>query len=97
KDERQLLFVADASGKEWRKVPGDSVGGVFKPIGFSADGARVFGRHAVDNGPSVLVKADTGLQQREVLASAGFRDVGDVVWDSRWQPLAVELGGGLPK
>ena len=97
KDERQLLFVADATGKEWTKVPGDSVGGVFKPVGLSADGTHVFGLHAADNGPNVLVKADIGLQQREVLASDGSRDVGDVVWDSRWQPLAVELGGGLPK
>src|SRR5690606_7272944 len=97
KNERQLLFVADATGKQWHKVPGDSVGGVFRPLGLSMDGTHVFGRYAVDNGPSALIKAETGLQQREVLASAGFRDVGEVVWDSRWQPLAVEVGGGLPK
>jgi len=97
KNERQLLFVADATGKQWHKVAGDSVGGVFRPLGLSMDGTHVFGRYAVDNGPSALIKAETGLQQREVLASAGFRDVGEVVWDSRWQPLAVEVGGGLPK
>src|SRR3546814_10636465 len=96
KNEQQLLYVADAAGEQWRQVPAGSVGGVFTPIGFSADGANVFGLHAADNGPQVLIKASLDLQQREVLASDGFRSVDGVVWDSRWQPFAVELGGGLP-
>src|SRR3546814_9879666 len=51
KNEKQLLYVADAAGEQWRQVPAGSVGGVFTPIGFSADGANVFGLHAADNGP----------------------------------------------
>lgn len=98
KNEQQLLYVAEVAGGDWREVPGESVGGVFRPLGFAPDGAHVFGTHAADNGPQVLVKADLGLREREVLATTGgFNDVGAVVWDSRGQPLAVELGGGLPR
>src|SRR3546814_9418738 len=57
KNEQQRLYVADAAGEQWRQVPAGSVGGVFTPIGFSADGANVFGLHAADNGPQVLIKA----------------------------------------
>ena len=97
KNERQLLYVADAQGENWHKVPGDVVGGVFTPLGFTPDGNHVFGTYAVDNGPRALVKADLTLGQREVLADEGFNDVGDVIWDSRLQPLAVEFKGAQPR
>lgn len=97
KNERQLLYVADAQGENWHKVPDDVVGGVFGPLGFTPDGNHVFGTHAVDNGPRALVKADLTLGQREVLADEGFNNVGDVIWDSRLQPLAVEFKGAQPR
>lgn len=97
KNDRQLLHVADAEGENWRKLAGETVGGVFVPLGFAADGGHVFGTYAVDNGPRMLVKADLTLAQREVLATDGFNDVGDVIWDARWQPLAVEFKGAQPR
>lgn len=97
KNEVQQLYVADANGENWRKLPGETVGGVFEPIGFAADGQHVFGMFAVDGGPHALVKADLSLTKREVLATDGFNDVGSVILDSRRQPLAVEFKGALPR
>lgn len=97
KNEKQLLYVADAQGENWHKVPDDVVGGVFNPLGFTPDGNHVFGTYAVDNGPRALVKADLTLGKREVLAEEGFNDIGDVIWDSRLQPLAVEFKGAQPR
>ncbi len=98
KNERQLLFVAeDADGKNWREVPGDKVGGVFVPLAFAPDGKHVFATYATDGGPLALIKSDLSLTRHEVLASDGFNDVGEIVWDSNWQPLAVEFKGALPR
>ncbi|RZA17084.1 MAG: S9 family peptidase [Lysobacteraceae bacterium] len=97
KNDVQLLYVADAKGENWRKLPGDAVGGVFEPIAFTPDGQQVFGTFAIDGGPRSLVKADLSLSKREVLASDGFNDVASVVWDSNRQPLAVEFKGALPR
>src|SRR5690606_16282090 len=98
KNEIQLLYVADdADGKNWSRVPGKTVGGVFVPIAFTPDGKHVFGTYAVGNGPHSLVKADLSLAEREVLATDGLNNVGDVIWDSKWQPLAIEFKGALPR
>ena len=97
KNEVQLLYVADANGENWRKVPSETVGGVFEPIGFTTDGNHVFGTYAVDGGPKMLVKSDLSLTKREVLATDGFNDIGAVVWDTNRQPLAVEVKGALPR
>ncbi|HTL14392.1 MAG TPA: prolyl oligopeptidase family serine peptidase [Thermomonas sp.] len=97
KNELQLLYVADAQGENWRKIAGENIGGVFVPVGLSADGKHVFGRYAVGGGPAALVKADLDLGHREVLASDPFNDVGKIIWDSRLQPLAVEFKGDQPK
>jgi len=95
KDDDQLLFVNE--GGKWRRIPNASVGGVFVPLALTADGNQVYGTFSADDGPSYLVKADLGLGNRQVLAGDGFNDVGRVIWDSRRQPLAVELRGGKPK
>lgn len=97
KNELQLLYVADEKGENWRKVTTDTIDGVFVPIAFSPDGTHVFGTYAVHNGPAALIKADLTLTKREVLATDGFNDVGEVVWDSQHQPLAVEFKGALPR
>src|SRR3546814_11049231 len=57
KNEQQLLYVADAAGEQWRQVPAGSVGGVFTPTGFSADGQDVSGLHPAHNGPPGLRSA----------------------------------------
>lgn len=98
KSEKQLLYVAAGEdGKNWSKVPDSAVDGTFVPLGFTQDGQHVFGRYAVGNGPSALIKADLTLTQREVLASDPFNDVGEIIWDSQNQPLAVEFKGAQPK
>lgn len=97
KNDVQLLYVADAKGENWRKLPGESIGGVFVPIGFTPDGQQVFGTFAVNGGPHSLVKADLSLTKREVLATDGFNDVDSVILDSHRQPLAVEFKGALPR
>ena len=97
KNEIQLLYTADADGKNWRKIPGDQIGGVFVPRGFSTDGNSVFGTYAVNGGPRALVKADLSLGNRQVLAEDGFNDVGALVWDTQFQPMAVEFKGALPR
>lgn len=98
KNELQQLHVAvDAEGKDWRKVEGSAIGGTFVPLWFTPDGQHVVGRYATNNGPASLVKADLTLAHREVLASDGFNDIGDIIWDSNDQPLAVEFKGAQPK
>ena len=97
KNDVQLLYVADATGENWRKLPGETIGGVFDPIAVAPDGQHVFGTFAVAGGPRSLIKADLSLTKREVLATDGFNDVASVVWGSNRQPLAVEFKGALPR
>lgn len=97
KNEVQLLYIADAQGKNWRKVPGETAGGVFDPLNFAPDGNHVFGFYSVDGGPYALVKTDLTLSKREVLARDELNSVGAVVWDSKGQPLAVEFRGARPR
>lgn len=97
KNELQLLYVGDEKGENWNKLSGKAVGGVFIPIAFAPDGKHVFGTYAIANGAHSLVKADLELANIEVLANDGFNNVGDVIWDSQWQPLAVELKGAQPR
>lgn len=97
KDEEQLLFSADASGKNWRRIDTATAGGVFRPVAITADGNHVIGYHSVDNGPAALVKADMSLGNRQTLLADGFNSVDDLVWDSKRQPLAVEIKGALPR
>lgn len=97
KNEEQLLYVADPRGENWRKLPAATLGGTFIPLRFTPDGTHVYGTFASGNGPRMLVKADLALGNRQVLARDEFNDVGDVVWDSQWQPVGVEFKGGLPR
>lgn len=97
KNEVQLLYVADAKGENWRKLSGETLGGVFEPIGFAPDGQHVYGMFSAAGGPRALVKADLTLGNREILAADGFNDVDGVIWDSQRQPMAVEFKGALPR
>jgi len=97
KDENQLLYVADAEGRNWRALASATVGGTFRPIAITPDNQHVIGYHAAGNGPSSLVKADLSLANRQVLVEDGFNSVGEVVWDRQWQPLAAEIKGGQPR
>lgn len=97
RNEQQLLYVADADGKGWRKLAGESVGGVFIPLAFAPDGDHVYGTFSVANGPRMLVKADLTLENREVLARDEFNDIEEVVWDSKRQPIGVKIKGARPR
>lgn len=97
KNEEQLLYVADTQGANWRKLPSQTLGGTFVPLRFTPDGNHVYGTFAADNGPRMLIKADLDLSNRVVLARDDFNDIADVVWDSHWQPIAVEFKGARPR
>ncbi len=70
---------------------------MFNPLRFSPDGNHVFGNYSTKGGPFALVKADLTLAKREVLAQDDFNSIDNVVWDSKWQPLAVEFKGARPR
>jgi len=97
KSDNHLLFAADEDGKNWRKIPTQSVGGVFVPFALTPDNNHVFGYFSVDDGPSSVVKADLSLANRETLATDGFNSIDNVQLDIKGQPQMIEFKGALPR
>ena len=97
-DDRYLLYAAEAQGANWTRVPPEQMGGRFVPGALSADGRQVYGFLSVDDGPSVLVRANLDGSARHVVAEDGFRDVDDLEWASApLQPFAANIGEGRPR
>jgi dipeptidyl aminopeptidase/acylaminoacyl peptidase len=91
------LFAPDAAGKDWQPVPLPQMGGKFVPFAFNSDGSEVFAFLSVDNGPASLVTSTPSGENRRTLAHDGFGSVGDVEWNSAWQPFAATLDHGKPR
>jgi dipeptidyl aminopeptidase/acylaminoacyl peptidase len=96
RSEAQLLYGADAEGKNWRKLEVGKANEAFIPVGFTGDGKQVLGSLSVNGGPWALAEADPALAKHEVLASDGFGDADWLVFGTKGRPLAVEFGGGRP-
>ncbi len=97
KDEAQLLYAADAEGKNWRKLSNEAVGGTFEPLAVTPTGSHVIGYFSANDGPRALVKTDLALAQREVLASDDFNSIDAVLWNTQRQPMAAEFKGARPR
>lgn len=97
KHDNHLLYAADGSGKNWRKISTESLGGVFIPFAITPDSSHVYGYFSVENGPSSVVKADMSLANRETLVNDGFNSIDNVLLDANRQPQVIEFKGALPR
>ncbi|CAN4280607.1 S9 family peptidase [Pseudoxanthomonas sp. LjRoot125] len=96
-DGQQLLFIADAQGKNWKPVAAEPRS-VWTPYAFSADGQHVFGLQAVDGGPSRLVSSSPDGRDHRVLAQHPWRSISDIEWAAApLQPFAAVIDDGRPR
>lgn len=97
-NDRQVLFIADAQGRNWTPVASDSAGTVWTPYAFSADGTQVYALQSMKGGPSTLVASTPDGRDRRVLAQHPLRSVADVEWGAGpRQPFAAVIADGKPR
>lgn len=97
-NDRQVLFIADAQGRNWTPAASDSAGTVWTPHAFSADGSQVYALQSVNGGPSTLVVSTPDGRDRRVLAQHPLRSVSDIEWGAgSLQPFAAVIADGKPR
>jgi dienelactone hydrolase len=82
----------------WQRLTSQQIGGTFSPIGFAPDHQRVYAMYDAGGGPASLVEQDESGASRQVLAAAGFGDIGGIEWTPLpRQPFATIPDTGLPQ